>query len=121
MKFAAVSAFALIAGVSAAPRAHELASSNYQFSHYAKEFKKSYSPAETVKRQAIYEANMKSILAHNAKPNVSYKMGINEFTDMEVSKCLVGGVGVDLRNSAIFLAGGQLILTFVCAVQENTF
>lgn len=79
----AILAIALaLALVDAAPKAHHLTAS-YTFEQYMKDFKKKYSgPAETARRQKIFEATLKEVLEHNSKPSL-YKKGVNYLTDRD--------------------------------------
>ena len=52
---------------------------------YIKKFNKSYEIKEFTERESIYYANLRNIVQHNEKyvnGDVSYSMGINQFTDM---------------------------------------
>merc|ERR1712141_117643 len=52
---------------------------------YIKKFNKSYEIKEFTERESIYYANLRNIVQHNEKyvnGDVSYLMGINQFTDM---------------------------------------
>ena len=62
-----------------------LAVADKQFSHFQNKFNKKYSPKELLKRQAIFQANVKAITEHNekfARGETSYQKQIDEFTDM---------------------------------------
>ena len=41
------------------------------------EFGKNYEGEELFLRREIFEANLKSIIAHNSNPNSSFKRGVN--------------------------------------------
>ena len=57
---------------------HPLLSSQYTYADYTTEFGK----AASAERQAIFETNLAKILAHNQDEQWTYKMGVNQFTDM---------------------------------------
>ena len=55
------------------------------FEKYQKDFSKSYTNKNYAQRKAIFQENVRKISEHNekyARGEVSYSMGINEFTDM---------------------------------------
>jgi len=53
------------------------------YSNFIKKFGKSYASSREAKmRMDIFKENVKKINEHNSKPGVSYKMGINQFTDL---------------------------------------
>lgn len=52
------------------------------FVDYQAKFGKSYTEVESAYRQAIFNANVDAMNAHNADSTQTYKMGINRFTDM---------------------------------------
>ena len=57
----------------------------FSFDEYIKKFKKSYNLMEYGERKSLYYKNLLEISKHNAKyakKQVSYKKGINQFTDM---------------------------------------
>ena len=75
-------ATAASAGLTAreAPLAHQL--EGYTFAQYVADFNKHYaSDAEYAAHKATFEAELKHIKAHNAKPGVSFKKGINHMSD----------------------------------------
>lgn len=56
---------------------------------------KSYEPEEDAERFVIFEANLKRIIEHNekfAKGEVTFTMGINQFTDKKPGEYPRGGV-----------------------------
>uniref|UniRef100_A0A0G4F3B8 Peptidase C1A papain C-terminal domain-containing protein n=1 Tax=Chromera velia CCMP2878 TaxID=1169474 RepID=A0A0G4F3B8_9ALVE len=56
----------------------------YSFEDFIQEFEKVYADdAERSRRRTIYSYNVEKIRVHNENPKASWKMGINEFTDME--------------------------------------
>merc|ERR1719473_106789 len=57
-------------------------SANSDFENYQSNFGKRYGSEESIMRQAIYNQNVAKIAAHNADETQTYKMGINQFTDM---------------------------------------
>ena len=53
------------------------------FRHFENQFNKVYSSTkERQERFAIFAKNMAKIQSHNSKPNVSWKMGVNQYSDM---------------------------------------
>jgi len=70
----------------------------YSFEKYCSEFSKKYaSPSQFQARKSIFDATLKKIKKHNADKTQSWKMGVNQFTDMthdEFSKVL--GVDKDI-------------------------
>lgn len=80
--------FVAVSAVAAAkPLWHQL--SGYSFEQYIQDFEKpylskSYNSGEQVyaTRKAIFESNLQAIYAHNQDPTQTYKMGVNQFTDM---------------------------------------
>lgn len=62
-----------------------------EFKEFCQKYNKHYSPAEFIKRQAIYLKNLAQITAHNLKYKqglVGWKQDINEFTDETLSEFL---------------------------------
>jgi len=55
-----------------------------------KEFQKTYSQKEYEEREAIFNQNLEQIRVHNADPASSWKMGINQFTDMREDENFFG-------------------------------
>jgi len=56
---------------------------HYSFQDYMQEFSKSYASFdEHVKREFAFATNLKTIQAHNSDPTATYKMGLNDFTDL---------------------------------------
>jgi cathepsin L len=59
------------------------ASEGYSFELYVQEFLKVYSSDEEYQyRNAIFDSNLKTILAHNRYGESNYFMDLNEFTDL---------------------------------------
>ena len=59
------------------------------FEKYQRDFSKSYSNKDYAQRKVIFQENLQKISEHNekyARGEVSYTMGINEFTDMTVEE-----------------------------------
>ena len=52
------------------------------FDVYVAQFKKAYRDDEVDARRAVYRANLELIQKHNARPEHSWRMGVNQFTDM---------------------------------------
>jgi len=67
-----------------------MASGSKSFSRFQAEYGKRYSSkAELTTRQAIFESNLQKISEHNAKylkGEVSYEMGVNQFTDLTLDE-----------------------------------
>jgi len=61
----------------AAPRWNEL-TSDYSYDQYLKDFHKQ---SGNLEGHARFARNLKAILEHNAQPGVSYRRGVNQFTD----------------------------------------
>jgi len=55
---------------------------NNEFALYKAQHGKSYSATEETMRLAIFNQNVAKINAHNLDSTQTYKMGINQFTDM---------------------------------------
>ena len=54
-----------------------------EFRQFQVQFNKEYSSQhERQSRYAVFAANLAKINSHNSKPNISWTMGINQFTDM---------------------------------------
>jgi len=66
-----------------------------QFSSFTKKFGKTYATIEETQfRLDVFKANLKKMNAHNARRDVSWKMGINKFSDMtdaEFEATMMGG------------------------------
>jgi cathepsin L len=75
----AILIIALLGCISAKTLSHQL--NGYTFEDYLTEYSKKYEGDEYSQRKEIFEANLKSILVHNANPSVTYKRGVNQFTD----------------------------------------
>jgi len=75
------------------------------FSHFETKFDKVYSSAkERQERFAIFTKNMAKIKGHNSKPNVSWKMGVNQYSDMteeEFKAKILRGGGARPANGGI--------------------
>lgn len=54
----------------------------YTFGEYTGEFNKVYVGEEAAERAKIFGANVEKIIAHNADPQWTYKLGVNKFADM---------------------------------------
>lgn len=81
---AAVLGLALVAAASAGapgPAWHQLA--GYTFEQYKMDFAKAYgSMAEEAVRRNNFNAALARIRSHNADASKSWKMGVNQFTDL---------------------------------------
>ena len=54
-----------------------------EFQAYKDEYGKMYSTrAEERMRMTIFNDNLRKIKQHNSRPDITWKMGINQFTDM---------------------------------------
>jgi len=64
----------------------------YTFDNYISEYKKTYASDQYSSRKILFESRLKEIEEHNANPSFSWKVGVNQFTDMteEERKCYVG-------------------------------
>jgi len=73
------------------PRAHELDES-YTFERYLAHFDKSYpDPAEHASAKRTFEANLRTILRHNAgRRDSGYAMGVNALTDVPAGELPLG-------------------------------
>jgi len=79
------------------PRWQEL--DGYSFAQYEKDFGKRYSSvAERSRRQAIFEGQLEDVKSWNSRPNVSYKKGINAFSDMRDAEIRIRGVNKPLLH-----------------------
>lgn len=104
-----IALFALVAAVAttifqtvdAAPKWHEL-TPDYDYESWAAEFKKGSenlsSLANLERRRNIFAENLANIIAHNKGPS-SYKMGVNQFSDMTAEE-FVSQLGFDKTDSA---------------------
>jgi len=59
-----------------------LDSSNNQFESFKSAHGKSYTEVEENYRLAVFNSNVAKIESHNADSTQTYKMGINQFTDL---------------------------------------
>uniref|UniRef100_A0A7S2LQU4 Peptidase C1A papain C-terminal domain-containing protein n=1 Tax=Leptocylindrus danicus TaxID=163516 RepID=A0A7S2LQU4_9STRA len=76
----------------AAPKHNEL-TNEYTFEQYITDFHKTYeSSQEYERRRAIFETKLEVILAHNNRSDVTYKKGVNHFTDYEQNEGHFGHV-----------------------------
>ncbi len=68
-----------------------------KFTHFQQTFKKKYDTLSEVEtRFSIFKANLQDILHHNSQPNITFTMGVNQFTDLtaaEFKELYVGGYG----------------------------
>jgi cathepsin L len=81
----------LLATEARRPRWHEL--DGYGFAQYEKDFGKRYaSPAEREHRRTLFERRLQQVKAWNSRPNVSYKKGVNAFSDKTDEEIRVRGV-----------------------------
>lgn len=65
------------------PSWHQLEPMGYAFEHYVKDANRQYvrGTEEWNRREAIFNAKLAEIKAHNANPSHSWKRGINQFAD----------------------------------------
>jgi len=77
-----------VAAYGAKPTADDLHASGYSytFKSYAEDFNKAYSGDELSRRELIYNDHLKKIQAHNSDSTQTWKMGINEYADMETQE-----------------------------------
>ncbi len=61
---------------------YELEESGYAFEDYADEFYKQYTAEEQMHREAVFNANLARIKAHNRNPLATWKAGVNHLTDL---------------------------------------
>jgi hypothetical protein len=56
---------------------------NYTFQDFTEEFSRTFDTLEeSHARKAIFQANLETILQHNADKSQTYTMGINDYADM---------------------------------------
>lgn len=80
----------------------------YSFADYMREFNKRYSASEIAEREALFNARVAQVLAHNANPSPSYTLGINhmsDWTDAEQSGLLGYHKGIGHLNRAQLAKG----------------
>jgi cathepsin L len=79
----AVFFLALAVAVSARVRWHEL-HEDFSFDDYLDRHPKAYArgSSEYMKRKALFDAKLQDILAHNNDPSMSWKKGLNEWSDL---------------------------------------
>jgi len=70
-----------LASASALLRPGEQDLSDYSFENYEKEFAKRYVGDERLKRQEIFNEHLDIIRKHNADPDMTWFLGVNEFAD----------------------------------------
>lgn len=64
---------------------------NYSFEDYISEFRRSYaSPDEYAARRRIFTENLQTVLQHNQKSSLTYKLGVNEWADRLPSEIHTG-------------------------------
>lgn len=84
----------------------------YSFQQFCSEFSKTYEAEEAAERQAIFEANLKKIQAHNAEYKSglhSWYMGVNQFADWSEEE--FGGIRATQYHPSSFQASSTLQLT----------
>jgi cathepsin L len=84
MKFTALFLAFASAASAATPNYTQL--ENYTFSQFLVDFQKEYSASELPRRQALFDAQLARVKAHNADQTQTYKQGVNKFTDMTVEE-----------------------------------
>eukprot|EP01061_Rhynchopus_euleeides_P017449 TRINITY_DN28_c0_g1_i7.p2 TRINITY_DN28_c0_g1~~TRINITY_DN28_c0_g1_i7.p2 ORF type:complete len:382 (+),score=131.81 TRINITY_DN28_c0_g1_i7:1261-2406(+) len=85
------------------------ANAAYSFDDYLQEYGKSYSASEYIRRRAIFEANVRTIRAHNSDATQSWKMGLNEFADWKNEEVVQKRTGLN-RASAKAKGGSRVTL-----------
>jgi cathepsin L len=60
---------------------HWSAVPSYTWEQYMRDFGRSYDPEEAAMRHQLFQAARDDVLSHNAKPGVSYKKTLNQFSD----------------------------------------
>jgi len=68
-----------------------------EFEKFKQVFDKEYSKSEETYRFTVYQENVQKIEKHNADPSQTYKMAINQFTDMTQEE-FVAKVLINLNN-----------------------
>lgn len=53
----------------------------YSFEEYMKDFGKTYDASELQQRKEAFEKSLKEVEEHNSKPEMSWKLAINEYSD----------------------------------------
>lgn len=84
----------------------------YSFQQFCSEFSKTYEAEEAAERQAIFEANLKKIQAHNAEYKSglhSWYMGVNQFADWSEEE--FRGIRATQYHPSSFQASSTLQLT----------
>ena len=101
---------ALLVGSAAAFRVDSANLNAYSFEAFTKDFEKTYATAEErASREAIFNANLKMINAHNANPNKGFEMSVNhmaDFTEAEF-KAVIGFIPASRRGLKPFLKNLQ--------------
>lgn len=72
---------------------------NYSFEDYLREANKKYSGEEYTFRKSVFEAKLTTITTHNSK-NLTWKMGVNKFTDWTEKELKAYTMGGDKRALA---------------------
>lgn len=83
--FAATLLAAVLGGADAAqPKWTEL--TGYSFQKYSEDFGRNYKGEEFDLRKSIFDAELKTVQAHNADNSQTWKMGMNQFSDWSVEE-----------------------------------
>ena len=118
--FTAVLALLSVSVSAKKPKWHEL-SAAYSFEQYAKDFRKGYDaaaePVVFASRRAAFQSNLKRILAINADSSLTWKAGVNMFTDMTPAEFKAtnrfrkakGDARADAKNHFGAPAAGELL------------
>jgi cathepsin L len=85
---------AILATATAVPSLDGLVA--YSFTDFTRDYRRTYSDSEVDVRRAQFEANKKTILAHNAG-NHSWTMTLNHFADMSAAEIKATSRGVSKR------------------------
>eukprot|EP00442_Polarella_glacialis_P035962 CAMPEP_0115123794 /NCGR_PEP_ID=MMETSP0227-20121206/47796_1 /TAXON_ID=89957 /ORGANISM="Polarella glacialis, Strain CCMP 1383" /LENGTH=395 /DNA_ID=CAMNT_0002526317 /DNA_START=35 /DNA_END=1222 /DNA_ORIENTATION=+ len=94
------SLFAALIGLFAVSATTFLPPAGYSFDDFNAEFQRGYEPGtqQYTLRRNLFEEKVRSILAHNADPTMSWKRGINQFADMTQEEFRQSGrLGYDRR------------------------
>jgi len=71
---------ASVAVATAAPLTED--QTQFLFTRFVSTYNKEYSSNSFFSKYSTFKANLNTIIAHNAKPDVTYQMAVNEFADL---------------------------------------
>jgi hypothetical protein len=77
-----VTALLAVLTLFALQQSQEASSAPYSFEQYKLEYRKAYAQGEEEYRKTVFLRNLVAIHEHNANPAHSWKMGVNQFTDL---------------------------------------